>query len=499
MFDLAQHLILNHTPKIEPIITSEPRPFWSVMIPTYHCANYLVETLKSVLAQDPGPEQMQIEVVDDCSTEDDPEAVVREIGQGRVSFYRQPQNGGIANNFNTCIHRAKGEWVHILHGDDAVLPGFYSRLRESIEKERNLGAVLTRCIFIDENNMWKQFSALYKEKAGIIPNFWQSLAITNTVFTPSIVVKRNVYEQLGGFHTQLSHTADWEMWKRISVYYPIWFEPQPLALYREHSKSDTSRLMQTGSNITQTLKAINISELYLPKEYSTNLSNQAKEVTARSGLNTAYRMLLERGDIYGAVNQIRESIKCSISPVVLNSFASLLTQSEILLQLVANMFISTNDETLFSNIVTEINNSEFNQNIALNLKDINVVIFPDWQIQEELLYNTLILVIKKIFSLPNCENINLLIYNNQINDEDANFIISDVVFHIYQENDVDITEEPGISIISNYSESQWRILLKKINAHIIMEYENYQAIQNLPPNTIPSFNLNELENKNIFI
>jgi cellulose synthase/poly-beta-1,6-N-acetylglucosamine synthase-like glycosyltransferase len=44
------------------------RPYWSVMIPTYNPrANYLEETLNKVLQQDPGPEQMQIEVVYDCS------------------------------------------------------------------------------------------------------------------------------------------------------------------------------------------------------------------------------------------------------------------------------------------------------------------------------------------------------------------------------------------------------------------------------------------------
>ena len=44
-----------------------PRPLWSVMIPTFHCARFLRQTLESVLSQDPGPDVMQIEIVDDCS------------------------------------------------------------------------------------------------------------------------------------------------------------------------------------------------------------------------------------------------------------------------------------------------------------------------------------------------------------------------------------------------------------------------------------------------
>ena len=49
------------------------------MIPTYNCARYL-EADCACVAQDPGPESMQIEVVDDHSTADDPEDVVARLG-----------------------------------------------------------------------------------------------------------------------------------------------------------------------------------------------------------------------------------------------------------------------------------------------------------------------------------------------------------------------------------------------------------------------------------
>ncbi|MBD2432469.1 MULTISPECIES: glycosyltransferase [Fischerella] len=310
-------------PSIFPIYEGTKRPFWSVMIPTYNCANYLIETLKSVLAQDPGPDQMQIEVVDDYSTKDDPEAIVREIGKGRVSFFRQPQNMGPIPNFNTCIQRAKGHWVHILHGDDMVLPGFYSRLRKSLEKEPTVGAAFCRHIFVDENGEWQWLSVLERETAGIIYNWIERLAISQRIETPSIVVRRSVYEKLGGFHLELFHTADWEMWKRIAVHYPVWFETQPLAYYRRHSASHTSTLIRSGANIANALRAIEISESYLPKAFATQLSNQARKNYAFVAISTARRMLA-MSDMEAAIAQIWSGLNCSDSPEVISSLISLL-------------------------------------------------------------------------------------------------------------------------------------------------------------------------------
>ena len=114
----------NRIPQKPPVISVLPnhitRPLWSVMIPTYNCSHYLIDNIRSVLAQDPGAEYMQIEVVDDFSTDADIEALVLEIGKGRVGFYRQPENVGSLRNFETCLNRATGHYIHLLHGDDQV-------------------------------------------------------------------------------------------------------------------------------------------------------------------------------------------------------------------------------------------------------------------------------------------------------------------------------------------------------------------------------------------
>src|SRR5712675_64615 len=88
-------------PAIRVSTVGNCRPFWSVMIPTYNPrAEYLEETLKSILQQDPGPEQMQIEVVDDCSKNDSAFEVTQRVGAARVTFHAEPRSVGLANAWN---------------------------------------------------------------------------------------------------------------------------------------------------------------------------------------------------------------------------------------------------------------------------------------------------------------------------------------------------------------------------------------------------------------
>src|SRR5438045_9130643 len=86
---------------------TSPRPFWSVMIPTYDPrADYLEETLLSVLKQDQGPDEMQIEVIDDCSKESTALEVTHRAGAGRVAFHRESENAGLATAWTRLIDGA---------------------------------------------------------------------------------------------------------------------------------------------------------------------------------------------------------------------------------------------------------------------------------------------------------------------------------------------------------------------------------------------------------
>ena len=209
-------------PAIEPVPEGLHRPFWSVMIPTYNRAKFLEKTLKSVFDQDPGPDEMQIEVVDNCSTEGNLEVVVKKVGKNRVSFYRQLRHVGISVNWNTCINRARGHLVHILHDDDIVLPGFYRHLGEAFQSEAAVGAAFCRCIYMDEESHWQSLSLLERKTPGILADWLERIAVVQRIQTPAVVVKRRVYEDLGGFCPELFYACDWEMWKRIAARYPVW-------------------------------------------------------------------------------------------------------------------------------------------------------------------------------------------------------------------------------------------------------------------------------------
>jgi glycosyltransferase involved in cell wall biosynthesis len=286
------------------------------MIPTYNCAEYLRDTLRAVLRQDPGPTAMQIEVVDDCSTRDDPEAVTRDVGAGRVGFFRQSVNVGHTRNFGTCLERSCGELIHLLHGDDAVRDGFYAALGSAFDAAPEIGAAFCRQIIIDERGNWVHLSPLEQTESGIIDGWLDRIAAGQRLQTPAMVVRRSVYEHLGGFDGRLTWTEDWEMWVRIAASYPVSYETGALALYRVHSRSSSDRQSDSAETIRDVRRAIEIIREYLPPDRAESLAREAALSTARAAVRRG-RRFARRGMWAAARAHAREAVRTDPTPSVI--------------------------------------------------------------------------------------------------------------------------------------------------------------------------------------
>jgi glycosyltransferase involved in cell wall biosynthesis len=311
---------------VSPLPLGVIRPLWSVMIPTYNCANYLKETLNSVLMQAPSADVMQIEVVDDCSSEDNLEDLVREVGGDRVSFYRQAHNVGHTKNFQTCLERSRGQIIHLLHGDDCIRAGFYQKMQQLFELYPEIGAAFCRHVHMNEKGNWHYISSLEQSESGILQNWLDRIAVRQRIQTPSMVVRRDVYENLGGFDSRLSWTEDWEMWIRIAANYAVGYETEPLALYRQHSNSSSGRKVRSGETIQSLRQAIDIVHEYLPLEKADQLTQTALKNYADYALNIA-RESIRVNDWAAAKNQIREALRCQLSMNTLYSSCKLSMKS----------------------------------------------------------------------------------------------------------------------------------------------------------------------------
>jgi len=303
----------NRIPTSPPTITPLPcdrrdAPLWSIMIPVYNCSRFLPEVLKSVLIQDMGVNYMQIEVIDDASTDADVEGLVKKIGKGRILYYRQERNVGSLRNFETCINRAHGKLVHVLHGDDRLLNGFYRDLTKLFNDYPEAGAAFCNYNFIDEFGNIKKQALLEEYEEGILKNWLIRISELQKIQFACMVVKREVYEKLGGFFG-MSYGEDWEMWVRIAKHYPVAFTPEILAEYRTHSSSLTSKNALEGNIYHDMCRVINIIQGHLPPEKRQKVLLKNKKHCSNYLIGTAINTYKITGNLESTKLMIIQSLR----------------------------------------------------------------------------------------------------------------------------------------------------------------------------------------------
>jgi glycosyltransferase involved in cell wall biosynthesis len=304
-------------PHISPINDGSPRPLWSVMIPAYNCSQYLSEAIESVLQQDMGEDTMQIEVVDDASTDANVEDLVKLIGKGRVRYYRQEKNVGSLRNFETCLNRSRGKYVHLLHGDDRVKKGYYKTITALFELFPESGAAYCAWDYIKSDGTFSHHSRIEAEVPGILENWLYKLAEHSRLQYATISVKREVYEKLGGFYL-VHYGEDWEMWARIAKDYPTAYTPEILAEYREHEDSITWQSYKNGQNIKDLEKVTAVIGSYLPKNDQRRMIRKARKYYIHWILNVVHESWIKQRNKKFAYSQIK-----TIFPIYIDKYVVL--------------------------------------------------------------------------------------------------------------------------------------------------------------------------------
>jgi GT2 family glycosyltransferase len=237
---------LNHGKMPGKITSSSPTNHvrLSVCIPAYNGAKYLGEAIKSVLKQK--FKDFELLIVDDCSS-DNTEKVVHSFSDRRMRYHKNPVRLGLTGNWNRCVELASGDYVCIFHQDDLMLPDNLSRKLTVLESSPSVGFVYSDVEVVDAFDKmvrpgWYNPTPEGSDKIFAGTEFFHQLFTgENLICCPSVVVKRSLFDDLGGFDARLPYTADWEMWLRVALHSDVGYIAEPLMHYRVHESNETHR------------------------------------------------------------------------------------------------------------------------------------------------------------------------------------------------------------------------------------------------------------------
>jgi GT2 family glycosyltransferase len=274
----------------------------------HNCADYLARALPEVVSQLADRDDAEIIVVDDASS-DNPKQVVDQLGRGWVRYRPNPGHLGAVGTFNRCLALATGELVHLLHGDDAVLPGFYTAMEQALA-EPTVVAAVCRVRDVDGHNRPLYATRSYRKGTGIWTNALEAFAVSNRVRAPGIVVRRAAYERVGGYRSDLPHAADWDMWTRLAGQGPIVFVDEVLAVYRRHNTSDSWPRIRTGVNVRERVTAIGVVSAYIAPNRRALTTRKALAYALVFAARTALS-LVKAGEWSAAGRQVYEAVRCA--------------------------------------------------------------------------------------------------------------------------------------------------------------------------------------------
>lgn len=171
---------------------SNPSPFFSVIIPSYNYANFLPNTIDSVLKQ--SFTNFELIVINDGSTDNTDEMMeVYERENPKIKYISQ-KNQGVSETRNRGIKIAKGEYVYLFDSDDIMLPKALDFFHQSIKKNPKVSVHIAQYYTIDENNKRKA-RCLWSLANSKEENFKKYILNNDiSMLCSSIVFKKTVFD-----------------------------------------------------------------------------------------------------------------------------------------------------------------------------------------------------------------------------------------------------------------------------------------------------------------
>ena len=216
-------------------------PLVSVIIPTRNRVEMLCRAVNSVLSQT--FDNLECIVVDDES-HDNTEKVINSFEDDRLKYFRHEKNKGASAARNTGIRQSKGGLIAFLDDDDEWIA---TKLEKQVPLLKGLperfGMVYCWMDYYDANN--KLIHQHHPTLKGYV--FPQVLDAQRLGGCPTLLVKRNVVDQIGGFDESLIRGNDGDFIRRICRTNRVDFIPEVLVkVHSNHGYIQISRSDKIG-------------------------------------------------------------------------------------------------------------------------------------------------------------------------------------------------------------------------------------------------------------
>jgi glycosyltransferase involved in cell wall biosynthesis len=234
---------------------SQEDPIVSVIIPCYNGEAFLKETIQSALAQ--SYKNVEIIVVDDGSTDSS-----SEIAQAFPVRYIRQTNSGLTSSRNLGVRISKGSLIVFLDADDRLLPNAIQIGVAFLQQHPECAMTVGDHLFIAADGSFLSGS----QKKLLRAAHYEALLKSNFIeMISSVLFRKSVLEEVGGFDTHLRVAEDYELYLRIARNHAIYCHREVVAEYRLHKAnvSHNSELM-----LTMTLQVLQGQTQYVLRDFS---------------------------------------------------------------------------------------------------------------------------------------------------------------------------------------------------------------------------------------